>query len=388
MAPMTGRQRRRAARTARLLASRALAASVVLALATTASGCGYLAVVTAGAIAGTQSSGGSTRYIVISTAADLVLARGPFDTGDTREGKGVTDLVAAQFRFNATNVLTLHSVTLTASGSGDDRTLANVRLVEDLDSDGVLDAGEPNLATPGAFAADDGKLTFAGIERAFALGESVDVLLVLDTPAGAADGDTFQLEIASAQDVSATTDVSGSVEQVPIGAAPLRSGLKEISQTGSLNAFVGAPSPVSRTVFANATDEPVVQIDFRASSAEQIRIDRLVLTAGGTGDDTLVVADLYHDVDSDGALNLAIDQPLALGVTAGADNGTLSFTSLAQTLAPGEVVRWLVVYAFAAAPRDGDTFALDLAAASDVTAQGLTSAQPIVPTGPPWSARP
>src|SRR5690606_37028051 len=119
-------------------------------------GCGYLAAAGAGGVLGVQ--GGSSRKVVFASNADLVLARGPFDPGDSLEGKGAAGLVIAQFRFNATNATTLEALTLTASGTGDDALLTNVRLVLDDDGDGQVDVGEPELAPAGTFAADDGEL--------------------------------------------------------------------------------------------------------------------------------------------------------------------------------------------------------------------------------------
>lgn len=130
-----------------------------------------------------------------------------------------------------------------------------------------------------------------------------------------------------------------------------------------------------------------MQLDLRASSAEDLRLTALQFTTAGSGDDAVDVAsaDLYLDADSDGALDLAIDSPIALGAVPAADDGALTFAGLSEVLAAGSITRWLVVYDLSGTSADASNLRVDLVQASDVTLQGISSAQAIAPSGLPLS---
>jgi hypothetical protein len=72
------------------------------------------------------------------------------------EGDGV--YVVVRFRLHTeSGDVELRSLTLSASGSGDDSSIDEVALVHDLDGDGVPGDGDPILGT-GTFATDNGEL--------------------------------------------------------------------------------------------------------------------------------------------------------------------------------------------------------------------------------------
>jgi len=74
--------------------------------------------------------------------------------------------------------LWVDEITLRASGTGDDALdVTEVALLHDVDGDGRRDLAEPVLAT-GTFAADDGTLTFTGLDRTLLPGEEMTLLVL------------------------------------------------------------------------------------------------------------------------------------------------------------------------------------------------------------------
>lgn len=347
-------------------------------------GCG-VAIPAGGALAAVflgKKSNGRGVLVIRSQDTNVVLARGPFDLGDTTEGRGQT-IVATQLELTATKAATLRSLTFSVGGTGEIAALP-VRLYLDADKDGAIGASDAQLGTR---TAGGGSVTFAGLDLALAQGAAVDFLVVVETPANAKDGDTFQVAVSAIESVDASvTNSAGALEQANVLGVPYTGGLKTISPTGSLRVFNGPNTPPSATAFTSAMGVPALQIELRASSVEPLRIETLALRASGTGDDsTAFQASLHVDADGDGAVD-ALDQPLASGVVASGDDGTLTFGGLALDLAAGEIARLLVVYDFTGAALDGQTFRVDLPASSGLTVFGVTSGNPIAASGTPLTA--
>lgn len=351
-----------------------------------ATGCGYGIVAGVGALLGTQGGSKRSSLVVIQTAdgVDLVVARGPRDLGDTTEGKGES-VVAAQFRLGVTSQATLESVILSSSGTGDDGRVQTVRLFHDLNSDGVVDPGEPQVGSTSVFSGDDGQATFDELGFGLQSGQSVDLLAVLELPADAEDGQTFQVQLTDSDALVATTLVSGEAQRIQVFGAPVSGGLRTISSTGTLTARLGVNTPQGSGVFPNASDVAILQLEFQASSVEDIRLDTLQLSAGGSANDAtaLTQAELFLDVDSDGALNRTTDAPLGTVGAPASDNGTLTFSGLGATIQRSSIVRYLLVYQLNGSAQDGQTLRADLLAGSDISGVGLSSNQAPAIQGPP-----
>jgi hypothetical protein len=118
------------------------------------------------------------------TPSAASITAGPANPGNLQFASPVCSLPLLQVRVNAPSheELWVDRVTLHASGSGDDRLdLDRVRLIEDLDHDGRVDAGEPTLATlSGGFAANDGTVVFDKTGLEFDAGSTTDLLVVYD----------------------------------------------------------------------------------------------------------------------------------------------------------------------------------------------------------------
>ncbi len=358
-------------------------AALALAVAATLSGCGYLLPTAALAFLGGSKSGGST-IVLRAEDADLVVSRGPQDAGDTTEGRGAS-VVAAQLRLTATKATTLRRLTLTAVGTGDDAAVPTVRLVVDEDGDALVGSSEPQLGLTRTFSGDDGQVTFADLSRPIAAGASLDLLVVLATPASALEQDTFAVEVTSVDSVDAVTLVDGAERPVGVFGLPLRGGLKTISRVGSLRALVGPNSPPAGTAFADEQDVELLQLELRASSAEALALSQLRLRVAGSGHDLndVAAADLWTDVDGDGRLDPLVDQPIVVGAAPQADDGELVFSGLTQTLPASAITRWLIVYDLSGAAADAATFRVELAQGSDLAVTGVTSSEVVAPTGAP-----
>lgn len=362
----------------------ALARLAVAALVLAQAGCGYL--LPMAALALVVPDGGSRRAGVVllpAEGADLVLARGPFDNGDTTEGKGVA-VVVGQVRLTATRDSTVRSLTLRQTGTLDDARLGPVRLHRDADGDGGLGPGDPQLGAAVTPGADDGALTYSGLGLAVTAGRPVDLLLVTSTPADAPDAATFRLELAAADAVDAVTLVGLEERRVNVLGAPLRTGTKTIGTTGTLTVRPGPAPPPDRTAVAGTTGVPGLQLDLRTSSAEAIRVDRVVARLVGSGDDAADLRlGLWVDADSDGRLSPGVDVALLQGVRPATDGGPAVFDGLALTCPPGSIVRLLVVLDLLSGAPAGATYRPELAGPGDVTGRGLTSLQPIAGVAPP-----
>lgn len=161
------------------------------------------------------------------------------------EAKGFV-LPALHLQLSATATTTVEAITVSSSGTGDESAIGQVQLFQDLDEDGVVGASDPQLGATEVFSADDGAVTFTGLGLTLAASQRTVLLVVIETPTGAAEGDTFQLSLADADAITATTVVGpGDVRPVPVFGTPLLGAVKTVSLTGSLQILLGPASPAA-----------------------------------------------------------------------------------------------------------------------------------------------
>lgn len=91
----------------------------------------------------------------------------------------------------------------------------------------------------------------------------------------------------------------------------------------------------------------MLRLALTASTDEALNVNTIKVTAGGTGVDNLHVksVSLYRDENRNGELD-ELDTKLGTSQTFDSDNGTVTFTGLAQTIAAGSSEQWMVVYEF------------------------------------------
>jgi hypothetical protein len=106
---------------------------------------------------------------------------------------------------------TLTGMTLTASGTGNDATMvSSVDLWVDVNSNGLVDAGDVQLGSSATFSADDGTAAFT-FSRAFTASQTEDWMAVVNFNTTAVwVGLTFRVSVAQASDVSGTGQTTGS----------------------------------------------------------------------------------------------------------------------------------------------------------------------------------
>jgi hypothetical protein len=199
-------------------------------------------------------------------------------------------------------------------------------------------------------------------------------------------GATFAARIASAGDVSATGVTSGRAI-VPFG-LPLDGNTVTIASSGSaggLSLAIGAATPASQFVAANASLVPLLQVTLAAASVESVGITSITFTADGTGQDVnnLTGVSLLEDVNNNGLVDVGLDRVMGSNGVYSGDNGTVTFAfgGSGEIIPGGQSEDWLLVYNFAGNAANGATFRAQVNPAVNVVATGLGSGAPLTPTG-------
>jgi len=265
---------------------------------------------------------------------------------------------------------TVETLTLGASGSLDDvADVTGVTLIADVDRSGTRSSGDNVLAGPLAFNTDDGAVSFTGLATTVPEGQTVDWLVVVDLAAATPGGRTLQLN-ASAGAVVATGvgDRTATAEGLPLASNTLTVG-------GALIVAPGPSSSPGGTILPGTTRLPMMQLRLTATS-EPISLTEVRFAGSGSGDETAAIAGahLYVDVDQDGSVNPLVDVPLVQNAVFTADDGTLTFTFAARTLAAGNSEDWVVVYDLTNVRAAGDDFALRLEDGADLVATAPSGA--------------
>jgi hypothetical protein len=288
---------------------------------------------------------------------------------------GTGDVVMASLRVTGGAAgTTITRLRLRGSGSGDERLdLTRVRLVVDADQDGVVDAGETELAS-GTFPADDGVVDLT-LSRALGAGVAERWLVAYDLAATASGGETFRVELASASEVTATSGaphLSGAV------AGALRGPVLTVA--GRLVAERGPGSMAPRVVRAGEADVPALQLRLRAEN-EAFTVSALTFSASGSLVDhtQLARARLFADVDGSGTVTAA-DALLGTS-TFPADDGQRRFSFAPRTIPAQQSADFVLAVDLGAGAPGGASFRALLALPSDVEAAGAASGAPPT-TGP------
>jgi|GEM_PF-3344790 len=156
---------------------------------------------------------------------------------------GQTDVAVLQLNLRSSSLenTRVSSITFRGSGSGNDAAcIAEVRLYVDQNADGMWDAGDTLLGSPGTYDADDGSVTFSGLNEVIASAAASHWLLVYDLSGGASSG-TFRALLADEVDVSVTgvsSTASLPVEGTPVSSRSLTIGSAS-SGLGDFSRFAG-----------------------------------------------------------------------------------------------------------------------------------------------------
>jgi hypothetical protein len=164
------------------------------------------------------------------------------------------------------STVTLTSLKLTASGSGNDATgITNVSLYRDTNKNGVLDSGD-TLITSGTYGADNGTLTLS-MGNAINANSTADYLVVYSFSTTAQAG-TYQVTVVSNADVSGTGPGG---QNIQITGAPVSSSVASIVEATL------TPTPVSVTSvkqpYPNPSAGNPVNIDVYLKDAGTVSLD-------------------------------------------------------------------------------------------------------------------
>ena len=289
----------------------------------------------------------------------------------------------------AGGAITINSITVTASGSGNDATrVSGVDVYTDVNANGVVDGGsDTTIASQQTFSGDNGTATFTpstGIP--ISAGGSVTYLVVYTFAGTAIAGDTFTAAVV----VGGMGITDASAQPVVPNGLPVTGGQKTMvasGAAGTLTLAIGPASPGGTPVAANTTNAPWLQFTAAASTVEAVTINTIRFTASGTLNDALHVAavKLYLDAGTPGIFDVADTQLGTTGVYSGND-GTVNFTSLGQVVGAGGSATFLVIYNVSASATAGATGACTIAVVADVGTTGGTSGGPVTVAGTPVGA--
>jgi len=162
-----------------------------------------------------------------------------------------------------------------------------------------------------------------------------------------------------------------------------------IYNAGALNIAPGANNPAAANVDPAATNAAMLQVAIQETGGhEGVIISEVQFTASGSADDRSAASGgdisatqvcLYNDTGTTPGAWDAGDAAMGACTNYSADNGTATFTGLAETINAGATENWLLVYKqLAGTALSGETFAAALGAG---TATGADSGQPSNATG-------
>lgn len=312
----------------------------------------------------------------------LTVSPGPQNgsTGGTVTG-GDTDVVMLQFTVSSgAAIVTISSVTIHATGTGNDALhVANVRLYRDGDSDGQLDTAPTDvlLAGPTSYSQDNGTITFT-YSQTLNANTSETWMIVYDFLAGA-DG-TFICYLDNVGSDFVTT-VGGKLN-IPIpggGSTGSITGGTATAQPNTLTVAEGADNPLDSSVTGDTNNVAMLQFSLTAGPGQTVTWTGVTFSGSGTGHEVNDIktdgVNLWEDTGTpDGVPDTLID----VGQNYVADNGTVGWTGLSETLAASVTRTFILTYDFEAGV-DG-TFHVEIVnVATDVTAQA--GGQPITPVG-------
>jgi hypothetical protein len=251
----------------------------------------------------------------------------------------------------STEHIDISSITFKMNGSGDESSdLDSVRLYQDVDGDGLLDAGDIQIGSTLTGLSDNDSLVFGGINERIVWGNYETWLVVYDFADGQGEGDTYRVEFQGSANVTAVGATSGSNIAATVDNDLIIGSYATLSTTGSLALGLGDDNPVPQKITADASGQVMAQLELTTTSAEAVRINTLKFKSTGSGSakEDLSRVRLFEDKDHNGQLNAAEDRLIATQSysKAGSNDSTFTFSGLNEVIGVDSVSNWLVVYDF------------------------------------------
>lgn len=282
-------------------------------------------------------------------------------------------------KFTMTNIsaatsVTLNSITLTATGTGNDLTAySTLRLYRDTNSNGFWDGADTQFgATLTAFSANDGTATFTQGGGVAIAGSTTQTFFVVGAMNGSTPptaGQTFRFFVSSFSS-SVASDSLGLPSHIMQG----------ITVVSSAFTFADASGATATDVFVSSTDNVLQNFTVTLSSSGNVDLQNLTVTHAGTGNPTTAYTQVRLFLDNgDGVFTGADTQANTNSASFSGSPATASFTlsAGAATFTPSQNKRFFVVVDFNASPSVGETFKCYVSAA---TASGGGTALAGIPT--------
>ncbi|MHC4873230.1 MAG: hypothetical protein ACYTFY_15410 [Planctomycetota bacterium] len=324
--------------------------------------------------------------------ATLTVARGSNDPAASNESPSGLGVEILQFTMTAAGGdvnVTQIDIDGTGTDTFNDRTgnptqrdITNngIKLVEDVNGDGFYESTEDTLVATTTRNPDGAAAAFSSINITIPSGTTKTYLVLYDFNGSAANGETAQCQITDANSI--TSDAA--TEVIPNIVSNLKTFRTGGANAGTLYCRIGGSNPgnTSEPKANDAADLAMIQFVLAASTRENITLNSVTFTASGTADDSIDItsARLYRDENNNGTVDGG-GTPIGTTAYFSADDGTITFGSLSETLTAGSVNRYVVGYSLNGSATNGETLTLSLNANSNVSATGATTSAAITPIG-------
>lgn len=272
---------------------------------------------------------------------------------------------------------TVESLTLTAEGTLDPASsISALRIVEDVDGDGLAGAADRELARDLTFPQGSTRLTASGLGAVLPAGSTSRWLVTADLAGTARVDQTFTLSLAANVDLIARGERAGVT--APIG-APITGPTLVIGPSLEVHPSAALADAI---VAANAQEVPALALELRAYN-EDVTVSRISLATSGSLDDRSGVRSvrLFHDANADGRIDPG-DVAIAAPARPAGDDGLITFSPLSERVVRGGTRALLLVVDLSGSGAAGQDLRLALASNADLTAFGSLSGA-IAATGAP-----
>ncbi|MCA8916300.1 MAG: hypothetical protein KDB90_12895 [Planctomycetes bacterium] len=274
------------------------------------------------------------------------------DVAPAATGTGSGFVIGVFDVISHTNSATLSSLTLAASGSGDDSTaFSDVRLFVDTNSNGAYDPGVDTQfgQTYSAYPADDGSLTFTDTLN-FNPDETKRLLVVvkLNGSTLASYGQTFDTAVTA---ISATGNMHSGLPTATMPGIHIEAPTLTLSTSaGVTNVAADAQGPAD--IGVQAAEFLLANNAVGAASLDSITIAAAGSLFDHTGFSSVA---LFEDTNSNGAYDAADTLYAAATSAFPTDDGSLTF-SQSISFAPGQSRLFLLVLKLSGSGQVGDDF--------------------------------
>jgi hypothetical protein len=342
-------------------------------------------------VTGASLNAGRKTVVSGTTPGTLTLSPGA-DNPDFRYiSRGAQNEVMLQLHLTASPIenIQISSISFSSSGSGDESTdVSSVRLFNDVDNDGLLNTlVDVQIGTTINSLGDNGSIQFNSINHTISSGTSENWIVVYNyVLAENALLEAFQVTLPG-NDAVVSTGVTSAQTIIPSG-APVAGGQAVISESGTLTLSAGAANPGNINIAGNETNLSVIQVALSAGPNENISVSSIRFRVSGSFDDatdfTASTLRLYLDDNANGTLD-AGDTQLGANQSWSGNDGTVTFSSLSQTILLNTTQYWIVLCNLSGQASSGENFRVSLQLNSALSASGVTTGNPVVPTGAPVS---